>query len=73
MDDEKYFMFTDQSVPTNRGYYTSNKAETLSDVKFKQSRKYEPKILVWIAISINGISLPFFAKQQQQQAINEKT
>ena len=72
MDDEKYFMFTHQSVPTNRGYYTSNKAKTLSDVKFKQSRKYEPKILAWIAISTNGISLPFFAKQQQQ-AINEKT
>ena len=74
MDDEKYFMFTYQSIPINRGYYTSNKAETPSDVKFKQSRKYEPKMLVWIAISTNGISLPFFAKQQQQQqAINEKT
>ena len=56
MDDEKYFMFTHQSVPINRGYYTSNKAETPSDVKFKQSCKYEPKILVWIAISTNGIS-----------------
>ena len=73
IDDEKYFMLTYQSVLTNRGYYTSNKAETPSDVKFKQSRKYEPKILVWIAISTNGISLPFFSKQQQQQAINEKT
>ena len=70
-DDEKYFMFTHQSVPTNHGYYTSNKAETPPDIKFEQSRKYEPKILVWIAISTNGISLPFFAKQQQQ-AINEK-
>ena len=72
IDDEKYFMFTHQSIPTNRGYYTSNKTETSSNVKFKQSRKYEPKMLVWIAISTNGISLPFFAKQQQQ-AINEKT
>ena len=65
MDDEKYFMFTHQSIPINRGYYTSNKAETPSDIKFKQSRKYEPKMLVWIAISTNGISLHFFAKQQQ--------
>ena len=72
MNDEKYFMFTHQSIPTNRGYHTSNKTETPSDVKFKQSCKYKPKILVWTAISTNGISLPFFAKQQQQ-AINEKT
>ena len=71
MDDEKYFMLTDHSVPTNRGYYTSNKAATPSDVKFKQTRKYKPKILVWIAISTNGISSPFFPKHKQ--AINEKT
>ena len=71
MDDEKYFMLTDHSAPTNRGYYTSNKAAIPFDVKFKQTRKYEPKILVWIAISTNGISSPFFVKQKQ--AINEKT
>ena len=39
------------------------------DVKFKRTQKYEPKILVWFAISTRGISLPFFAKQKQ--AINE--
>ena len=71
MDDEKYFMLTDHSIPTNRGYYTSNKAATPSDVKFKQTRKDEPKILVWIAISTNGVSSSSSAKQKQ--AINEKT
>ena len=71
INDEKYFMLTEHSVPTNRDYHTSNKAATPSDVKFKQTRKYEPKILLWIAISTNGISSPFLAKQKQ--AINEKT
>lgn len=65
MDDEKYFLLTDQSVPTNRGFYTSDKSVTPPEVKFKRTRKYEPKILVWIAISEKGISLPFFAKQKQ--------
>ena len=38
IDDEKYFMFINPSVPTNRGYYTSNKAETPSGVRFKRTR-----------------------------------
>ena len=70
MDDEKYFVFTNHSVPTNRSYYTSNKAATSSDVKFKQLRKYELKILVWIAILTNRISPLFSAKQKRP--INEK-
>ncbi|CAF4377314.1 unnamed protein product, partial [Rotaria magnacalcarata] len=28
MDDEKYFLLQDQSVPTNRGFYTSDKRTT---------------------------------------------
>ena len=71
MDDEKYFCLTDKSVPTNRGCYSSDKSQTHCDVKFKRTQKYEPKILVWVAISTKGMSLPFFAKQKQ--AINEKT
>jgi transposase len=71
MDDEKYFQLADQSVPTNRGFYSSNKRTNSPHVKFKKTRKFEPKILVWIAISASGISSPFFAKQKQ--AINQDT
>lgn len=70
MDDEKYFCLSDQSVPSNRGFYSSDKNDTSSDIKFKKTQKYEPKVLVWVAISTKGISTPFFAKQKQ--AINEK-
>ncbi|CAF1531164.1 unnamed protein product [Adineta ricciae] len=71
MDDEKYFTLSDQSVSINRGFYSLNKEETPSQVKLKRTHKYEPKVLVWVAISENGISSPFFAKQRQ--AVVEST
>ncbi|CAM4974515.1 unnamed protein product [Rotaria socialis] len=72
MDDEKYFLLQDKSGPTNRGLYTSDKRTTPSQIKFKRAQKFEPKILVWIAISENGISKSFvFAKQKQ--AVNPIT
>ncbi|CAM4810832.1 unnamed protein product [Rotaria magnacalcarata] len=60
MDDEKYFLSQDQSVPTNRGSYTSDKRSTAPQIKFKRIQKFEPKVLVWIAVSEKGISKPFF-------------
>ena len=60
MDDEKYFLLQDQSAPTNRAFYTSDKRTTAPQVKFTRTQKFEPKILVWIAISEKGISKPFF-------------
>ena len=58
-------------MSTNRAFYTSDRSITPSDVKFKRTEKYCTKVLVWIAISENGISKPFFSKQAQ--AINEIT
>ena len=46
MDDEKYFLLQDQSAPTNRGFYTSDKRTTASQVKFKRTQKFEATILV---------------------------
>ncbi|CAF1359000.1 unnamed protein product [Rotaria magnacalcarata] len=65
MDDEKYFLLQDQSVPTNRGFYTSDKRTTAPQIKFKRIQKFESKVLVWIAISEKRISKPFFSKQKQ--------
>ena len=56
MDDEKYFLLQDQSAPTNRDFYTSDKCTTAPQVKFKRTQKFEAKILVWIAIPEKGIS-----------------
>ncbi|CAF3215252.1 unnamed protein product [Rotaria socialis] len=55
----------DQSVQTNRGFYTPDKCTTAPQIKFKRIQKFEPKVLVWIAMSEKGISKPFFSKQKQ--------
>ena len=62
MDDEKYFLLQDQSAPTDRGLYTSDKRTTALQVKFKRTQKFEAKILLWIAISEKDISITFFLK-----------
>ncbi|CAF3561948.1 unnamed protein product, partial [Rotaria sp. Silwood2] len=59
VDDEKYFTFSGEETPGNAGFYSSNKENTPDDVKFKSKQKFEPKILVWLALSSKGISTPF--------------
>ena len=65
MDDEKYFLLHNELIAANRGFYTSDPSAAPPEVKFKSTQKFEPKILVWIAISESAISTPFFAEQQQ--------
>ena len=64
-DDEKYFLLHNESIAANRGFYTSDPSAAQPEVKFKSTQKFEPKILVWTAISESGISTPFFTEQQQ--------
>ena len=71
MDDEKYFLLHNESIAANRGFYTSDPSAAPPEVKFKSIQKFEPKILVWIAISKSGISTPYFA--EQQQAVTQTT
>ena len=42
----------------NRGFYTSNFANTPMAVKTYGKKKFEPKVMLWIAISPKGISTP---------------
>ena len=46
MNDEKYFMFHNESVPSNRGFYTSNPSTVSPEIKFRRTQKFEPKVLV---------------------------
>lgn len=59
VDDEKYFTFSGDDMPGNAGFYTSDKENTPSDVKYKYKQKFAPKILVWLALSSKGISEPY--------------
>ncbi|CAF4620407.1 unnamed protein product [Rotaria socialis] len=65
MDDEKYFMLHNESVPSNRGLYTSDPSIVSPEIKFRRTQKFEPKVLVWAAVPENSVSQLFFSKQKQ--------
>lgn len=44
----------------NDSFYSSDKDKTESPVKHKYKSKFEPKVLLYIAISRKGISKPYF-------------
>ncbi len=70
-DDETYLTFSHSSINGNDNFYTSNIEETPADVKFKTKAKFEPKLLVYSAISSRGVSKPAFFKSGY--AINAET
>lgn len=61
MDDEKYFTFSNSSLAGNAGFYTDDIKTTPQEVRYAAKMKYEPKVLVWIAISESGLSQPFMS------------
>ncbi len=64
MDDEKYFSLSNVDIPGNSYYYSSDKSTTPPSVKYKNKVKYEPKILVCLAISSKGISEPYIHRSK---------
>lgn len=55
MDDERYFTFTNSSLDTD------DYEATTDDDKSASKLEFEPKVLVWIAISSKGCSSPYIA------------
>lgn len=62
LDDESYFTLSNTSLSGNDGFYSSDVASTSADVKFARKKKFEDKVLVWIAIGPKGLSLPLIRK-----------
>ena len=58
IDDEKYFGLSGIQMAGNRSYYTSDKERTPIHVKTYSKKKFEPKVMLWIAIAPKGISTP---------------
>lgn len=56
LDDEKYFTLTST---INDNFYSSSINTTPNEIKFKEKQKFEPKVMLWIALSERGISKPF--------------
>ena len=70
MDDEKYFSLTGD-INSNRSYYTTDSSTTPYNVKFRCRTKFEPKILVWMAVSQQGMSRVYI--HRSNGAINTET
>lgn len=60
MDDESYFTLTHSGIPSNQYYYATARGDAEEEQKLTFCKKFEAKILVWIAISDRGLSRPFF-------------
>ena len=67
IDDESYFTL---KRTTNKHFFSSDISITSEDVKYKKTRKFESKILLWVAISENSMSKPYL--QNGGMAINQK-
>ncbi len=46
MDDEIYFVFHNESAPSNCRFYTSDPSTVSPTIKFKLTENFEPKFLV---------------------------
>lgn len=67
LDDEKYFTKTHS---LNNSFMSSpNKSRNKDNVRHKFKTKFEPKLMLWVAISKNGISEPYF--QSSGLAVNQ--
>jgi hypothetical protein len=65
IDDESYFHLSNTELSGNAGYYSSDCEATPNEVKLKRKGKYEPKLLVWIALSKKGVSKHYIAPSGQ--------
>jgi len=70
LDDESYFTFSHHELSGNDGFYTDDIKVTPNNVKFSGKEKFEPKVLVWCAISSKGISTPLI-RPNKSKAINQ--
>lgn len=69
LDDESYFSLSKSQMPGNNIYYSEDISTVNPEVKFKFKRKFEPKVMLYIAVSCEGVSEPFF--KEGRLAINQ--
>ena len=55
LDDEKLFTLTGDNVIGNRFFDSTDPTAASADIKFRKKKKFEPKIMVWMAMSSNGV------------------
>lgn len=68
IDDESYFTLSHSTISGNNVFYTSDIGSTPPNVKCSKKTKFPKKVLVWIAIGLNGMSEPLI--KESNFAIN---
>ena len=71
LDDEKFFTLTGDTVIGNRFFYSTDPTTVSADIRFRKKKKFEPKIMVWVVMSSNGVSDVYVYKSKQ--AIRQDT
>lgn len=56
LDDESYFTLSHSKINGNGGFYSSDVSTSSANVKFATKKKFEGKVLVWIAMGPKGLS-----------------
>ena len=60
MDDESYFSLRHDLIPSNAYYYANARGDAPPEYKTCPVKRFETKLMMWIAISPRGISRPYF-------------
>ena len=58
VDDESCFTLSHTTLPRKDRFYSNNVQLTPDHLKCKYQTKYEPKVMLWMAISSLGMSKP---------------
>lgn len=70
LDDEKYFKLCGDNVSGNRFFYSTDPTTTPPNIKFQKKKKFEPKVMIWMAISAKGFSDVYVHKSKQAVSTN---
>lgn len=71
IDDEKYFKLSGDNVVGNRCFYSTDPDTAPPSVKFQKKKKFEPKVMIWMAMSSKGVSNIYVHKSKQ--GVNQGT
>lgn len=71
LDDESYFTLSHSTINGNGSFYTSDPLTAPPEVKLSKKKKFEGKVLVWVAIGPKGLSHLLIRKSGF--AVNAKT
>lgn len=65
MDDESYFTLSNSTLSGNDTFYAVDPNECPDEIRYKEKKKFEPKLLVSICISPRGLS-PLYIHHSKQ-------